>query len=240
MSRPPDPPAAADAFGFAALAEAKNYRHTLLREFSEYLRGSVLEVGAGVGHYTAELLRNPAITRLVSLEPDPRFHAQLQAAFPRHDTIEGGVADLRDPQPWDAILNINVLEHIADDEAELSVYRRLLAPTRGALCLFTPARPEIYAPLDRDFGHYRRYRRRELRAKLERAGFEILRLHYYNFAGYFGWRFNFCVLKQRTFGLRWVRFFDRIVFPIVHGAESRICSPPVGQSLLAVARAKSI
>jgi hypothetical protein len=34
-----------------------------------------------------------------------------------------------------------------------------------------------------------------------------------------------------------VRFFDRFIFPAMHGLESRICAPPVGQSLLAIARA---
>jgi len=37
-----------------------------------------------------------------------------------------------------------------------------------------------------------------------------------------------------------IRFFDRFIFPPVHGLETKICPPPIGQSLLAVARAKSI
>ena len=47
------------------------------------------------------------------------------------------------------------------------------------------ARPEIYSEIDKDFGHFRRYTRHELRQKLERAGFQVLRLRYYNIAGYF-------------------------------------------------------
>ncbi len=135
-------------------------------------------------------------------------------------------------------MSVNVLEHIQEDERELAVYRRKLAREKGALCLFVPARPEIYAPIDRDFGHFRRYTRPELRQKLERAGFEILRLRYYNFVGYFAWWLGFCVLKKRGFDLPSVRFFDRILFPPVHGFETRICAPPIGQSLLAVARAR--
>jgi hypothetical protein len=137
-----------------------------------------------------------------------------------------------------AILSINVLEHIKEDDRELAVYRQKLAREKGALCLFVPARPEIYAPIDRDFGHFRRYTKKELCQKLERAGFEILLLRYYNFVGYFAWWLNFCALKKRGFDLQAVRFFDRIIFPPVHAFEANVCPPPIGQSLLAIARAK--
>jgi len=225
-------------FEFSALSQAKNYRAALLWEFSEHLRGRVLEVGAGVGQVTEDLLKNPAISRLVSIEPDQKFLARLTAAFPSHQVIPGTIEDLKGDEPWNAILSVNVLEHIKDDEHELAVYRQKLAREKGVLCLFVPARPEIYAPIDRDFGHFRRYAKAELRHKVESAGFQILKLRHYNFAGYFAWWLIFCVLKKRGFDLQAVRFFDRIIFPSLHLIESRICPPPVGQSLLAIARAK--
>jgi hypothetical protein len=79
-----------------------------------------------------------------------------------------------------------------------------------------------------------------LRQKLERAGFQILRLRYYNCVGYFAWWLNFCVFKKRGFDPSSVRLFDRLIFPPVHGFESRICPPPFGQSLLAIARARPL
>jgi SAM-dependent methyltransferase len=238
MSAVPNAAAQTEDFEFAALNEAKNYREALLREFSEHLRGSVLEVGAGIGQITAMLLQIPAITRLVSIEPDPKFCRRFRADFPAHDIVEGTVDDLKDDEAWHAILSVNVLEHIEADERELAIYNKKLAREKGALCLFVPARPEIYAPIDKDFGHFRRYTKPELRRKLEAAGFEIVRLRYYNFVGYFAWWLSFCALKKRGFDLSAVRFFDRIIFPPVHGLESNVCAPPFGQSLLAVARAK--
>jgi len=95
---------------------------------------------------------------------------------------------------------------------------------------------EIYSRLDRDFGHYRRYTAADLRGKLLRAGFKPLRLHYFNLAGYFGWWFNFCLLRKRRFDPAAVRFFDRVIFPLVHAAETRILRPPFGQSLLVLAQ----
>ena len=238
MSVIPNAAARTEDFEFAALNEAKNYRHALLREFSRHLRGRALEVGAGIGQITEMLLQNPAITRLVSIEPDPGFCTRFRAAFPAHRIVEGTIDDLKDGDAWDAILSVNVLEHIQADERELAIYRQKLAPAKGALCLFVPARPEIYAPIDRDFGHFRRYTKPELRRKLERSGFELEHLRYYNIVGYFAWWLSFCALKKRGFDLASVRFFDRIIFPPVHYLESNVCAPPFGQSLLAVARAK--
>jgi SAM-dependent methyltransferase len=238
MSGFPNEAAQTEDFEFAALSEAKNYRAALLREFSEHLRGCVLEVGAGIGQITEELLKNSAISKLVSIEPDPKFCARLHAAFPAHQVIQSTIEDLKGDESWNAILNVNVLEHISEDERELMIYRQKLASKKGTLCLFVPARPEIYAPIDKDFGHFRRYTKAELRGKLERAGFQILKLRYYNFAGYFGWWLNFRALKKRSFDLQAVRFFDRIIFPPVHAIESKFCPPPIGQSLLAIARAR--
>ena len=224
-------------FEFAALNEAKNYRFALLRDFQQYLRGDVLEVGAGVGQLTAELLGMPAIQRLYSIEPDAGYCARIREQFPQHNLVQGTVDDLRARIDWNAILSINVLEHIKLDDDELATYYQMLKPAQGTLCLFVPARPEIYAPIDKDFGHFRRYTRANLREKIERAGFRIYRLRYYNFVGYFAWWVSFCLLKKRSFDVAAVRFFDRAIFPIVHAAESRICPPPIGQSLVVVAAA---
>ena len=106
------------------------------------------------------------------------------------------------------------------------------------MCLFVPARPEIYAPIDRDFGHFRRYTRRELRSKLEEAGFKLLQFRYYNFVGYFLWWANFCVLKKRTFDVTKVKVFDRAIFPSIYFFETHVCEPPIGQSLIAIAEAR--
>jgi SAM-dependent methyltransferase len=230
--------ATSDNFEFAALNEANNYRAALMRDFDSYLYGNVLEVGAGIGHITAELRKKPKIRKLLSIEPDPDLCDQLRSHFPDHDLLRGTVGDLQSPIAWDAILSINVLEHIERDREELGAYHNLLRESQGALCLFVPARPEIYAPIDRDFGHFRRYTKRELQAKLEKAGFRIVRFRYYNFVGYFAWWMNFCVLKKRSFDVQAVRFFDRAVFPVVHAFETHICPPPIGQSLIVVAVAR--
>jgi SAM-dependent methyltransferase len=238
MTEKPNVAANTHDFEFAALAEAKNYRLALFAEFEQALRGEVIEVGAGIGQMTEQLVQLPQVRRALAIEPDGGFCAQHRMHFPKHELLEGTAADLPAETSCDAILSINVLEHIEEDQTELKRYAGLLKERQGALCLFVPARPEIYAPIDKDFGHFRRYTYRELSAKLRQAGFTIERLHYFNMVGYFAWWLNFCVLKKRVFEREKVRLYDRMIFPIVHGFESRLVRPPFGQSLLAIARAR--
>jgi len=224
-------------FEFAALQAARRYRAALMREFGPHLRGRVLEIGAGVGQMTGLLGKLPAVQSLVAIEPAAGFCRQLRAALPGQAVIQGTAESVRPGGQWHAIVSINVLEHIAPDDQELRRYQSLLAPAHGVLCLFVPARPEIYAALDRDFGHHRRYTRPGLRGQLERAGFEILRLDYFNILGYFAWWFSFCLLGRRRFDVGAVRFYDRFLFPAVYWGESRLGRPPIGQNLIVAARA---
>jgi hypothetical protein len=225
-------------FEFEALQQAKNYRAALIKEFSPYLGGNVIEIGAGIGQMTESLINVPGTARLLSVEPDDRLCDGFKSRLPAQALLRGTIHDVPRDAAWNAIVSINVLEHIEHDENELRAYREILEPSRGHLCLFIPARPEIYAPLDRDFGHHRRYTRRGLSAKLESAGFEILHLNYFNLVGYFAWGMTFCVLKRRKFNPGGVRLFDQLLFPPTNWIEHNILRPPFGQSLLAVARSR--
>ena len=226
-----------DDFEFSALNEARNYRAALIAEFKPFLRGNVIEIGAGIGQFSEAIRAFREVDTLVSVEPEASFCHKFRDLHPELTLIQGIIDDVPDGRDWDTILCINVLEHIREDRNELAKYHRLLAKAGGCLCLFVPARPEIHAPIDQDFGHFRRYVKPDLGQMLRRAGFEIVSLNYFNCIGYVLWWLNFCVLKKRAFDLASVRLFDRAIFPVIHGLESRVCRPPIGQSLLAVARA---
>ena len=224
-------------FEFTALREAQNYRRALVTAFKKQLHGRVIEIGAGIGQMTQEFRRLPDVELLQSVEPDPAFYTEFKKSLPGQPLVEGTIRDVKGDE-WNAIVSINVLEHIGEDEAELAMYAQLLRKRKGTLNLFVPARPEIYAPIDKDFGHFRRYTKRELISKLEKAGFEVEHIRYYNIVGYLAWWWKFCVLKNRNFKVAEVRLYDRVIFPIVNFLEWHICRPPIGQSLLVIARAK--
>ncbi|HXI50381.1 MAG TPA: methyltransferase domain-containing protein [Candidatus Saccharimonadales bacterium] len=228
-----------DTFEFDALREAHHYRRGLLREFGPFLGPRVLEIGAGIGQFTELLAGHPTVKTVLAIEPEARFCTEFRRRLPALTVLQGTLQTASPPPapPWDNIVSVNVLEHIEKDLQELRDYHRLLQPGCGRLCLFVPARPEVSAPIDKDFGHLRRYRRPELRQKLEQAGFRVQCLHYFNLIGYAGWWWTFCVLKRRRFSLGAVRLFDRVIFPIASRFEQQVVRPPIGQSLIAIAEA---
>jgi SAM-dependent methyltransferase len=237
MSAPPNALATNATFEFTALNEAIHYRDALVREFAPHLRGCVVEVGAGIGHITALVRGLPGVERVIAVEPEETFARQLRSGLAGIEVVQGTAEHLDPALQPDALVSVNVLEHIEQDAAELRRYHERLRARRGKLCLLVPACPEVFAPLDRDFGHFRRYRKNELAAKLTAAGFSLLHLHYYNVAGYFGWWWLFRVRQKRAFDPRTVRFFDRWIFPAVNWCETRLARPWRGQSLIAIAGA---
>ena len=222
-------------FEFMALNEALNYRRALIREFRPNLLGKVIEIGSGIGQMTELLGRIPSIRFLQCIDPERSFCNKLTSRLPHQSVICGTIRDVKSTD-WDAIVSINVLEHIEADQDELALYYRLLKNKNGTLNLFVPARPEIFAQIDEDFGHFRRYTKKDIIKKIENAGFKIKKIRYYNFAGYFAWWMNFCILKKRIFEPSKVRFFDRFIFPMVNFVESSGLYPPIGQSLLVMAQ----
>jgi hypothetical protein len=66
----------------------------------------------------------------------------------------------------------DVLEHVDDDRGMLGFLHSALGPG-GVVVLTVPAHPVLFDDRDELAHHRRRYRRGELRKKLEGAGFEV-------------------------------------------------------------------
>jgi SAM-dependent methyltransferase len=75
--------------------------------------------------------------------------------------------------PGQAMIGLfDVLEHLDDDRGVLRWLASVLEPG-GVLVLTVPAHPFLFDEMDELAHHRRRYRRDELREKLEAAGFEV-------------------------------------------------------------------
>ena len=165
----------------------------------------------------------------------------LRARFPGHATLktlvcEPGSEAFRGLSRYrpDSVVCVNVLEHIEDDAAALRAMAEILVPG-GVIVLVVPAFEALYGPIDRNLGHYRRYRCGPLRKLAGVAGLDVLKLHYLNAVGLFAWWVNARVLKRETQSDAQIAIFDRWMAPVLSALESAI-PPPFGQSILAVLR----
>ena len=137
----------------------------------------LLDVGCGTGAVAAYLEK-----RGVGL--DGACDAHLSALAVTRDRVRAPVALVDDGRfpplaPGRTLVGLfDVLEHIDDDEGALRSVNAALRPA-GRLVLTVPAHPFLFDEADRLACHRRRYTGRELRRKLEAAGFVVERVTHF-------------------------------------------------------------
>ena len=150
--------------------------HSFLHALSLPRNARILEVGCGSG---ANLTLLRQFGEVKGVEPDA--FARDWAKRVSGCEIEDGALPDRLPftGPFDLLCAFDVIEHVEQDAASLRALRGLVAP--GGYALFTvPAYQFLWSGHDVVNQHARRYTRAAFRAKLRAAGFEIVRLSYYN------------------------------------------------------------
>ena len=214
--------------------EAKNWKDYYARMIRGYLGAEVLEVGAGIGG-TTKMLCRAQHDRWVCLEPDVLLVDTLKAdpTLPAICEVrQGSLADLPTEECFDAILYIDVLEHIEDDQAELERVTAHLKPG-GFLIVLAPAHQWLFSPFDRSIGHYRRYNRPMLR-RLTPSGLTLVSLKYLDSVGLLASLSNRW-LKQRMPTLGQIKLWDTWMVPISRRVDV-ILNYAIGKSILGVWR----
>jgi len=220
------------------LARARRLCEWMFAQFSAHAHGVAVEVGAGIGTFSARLLAG-GVDRLLLIEPETACADELERRFGQ----DSRVAIVRELLPeslaladrasgCDFVLCQNVLEHIEADAPATAAMARALRPG-GTLTLLVPARPELFGTLDVTYGHWRRYTPQSLRSLVEGAGLEVIDLHYFNALGVPGWW-----LKNRVgsaaIGPLALRAYEALLIP--WQAVERRARPPFGLSLIVHAR----
>ena len=136
----------------------------------------LLELGCGTGNVLQALGR---FGQAIGVERDPALREVGRGAG--LDIREGSVPDdIPVGDAWaDAVLLLDVLEHLEDDVAALRGARRPLRPG-GVMVITVPAYPWLWSGHDVALGHRRRYTARTLRGALVGAGLVPEHLGYFN------------------------------------------------------------
>jgi 2-polyprenyl-3-methyl-5-hydroxy-6-metoxy-1,4-benzoquinol methylase len=210
-------------------ADAANWKTYWSQQIKQYLRGDILEVGAGIGSNTRILDTAGGSGRWVCLEPDPELLSQLiknlEGSVTRrsYETVCGTIETLVD-QRFDTIIYIDVIEHIENDREELN-RAALHLKTGGHVIVLSPAHQALFSPFDAAIGHFRRYNRRMIRA-ISPASLRLERMRYLDCAGMTLSAANMLMLRQSMPTKTQLRFWDRWVVPI-----SRVLDPLFGYSI---------
>lgn len=151
----------------------------LRRYFPE--ANSFLEIGCGTGFVLSGIR---AALPTLTLYGSEVFSAGLSFAAERLPGVELFQMDARRipfREEFDVIGAFDVLEHIKEDEEVLS---QMYRATRkgGGILITVPHHPFLWSQVDEHARHVRRYTTQELREKVRRAGFRVVRLTSFVFA----------------------------------------------------------
>jgi SAM-dependent methyltransferase len=196
------------------MQEAVNYNQFLLQRIVDNApqyqsQQTVVDFGAGIGTF-AELVKQRGFD-VICIEYDDqlRNHLNVKLGYTAYKTLNE-----MDAFSMKYIYSLNVLEHIENDEETINDIFKAL-DKNGLLYLYVPAFNLLYSTMDKKVGHFRRYRYRELREKLEKAGFEIKKWQYVDSIGFvvslfYRWVGDESGEVNRTV----LKFYDRVLFPI--------------------------
>jgi 2-polyprenyl-3-methyl-5-hydroxy-6-metoxy-1,4-benzoquinol methylase len=225
-----------------AMSFAINYHQWILQIFSPFIGTRIVEVGAGTGSFS-EMILQKNIQSMSLVEPSTEMyktlgermnHIKSRVQIETYNSIFIDVADhIKSSQQPDSIVYVNVLEHIADDVAELQAVHRTLAPN-GRVFIFVPALRWLLGSFDQQIGHFRRYAKKELEEKCRQVGFKILESKYLDFAGIVPWWIKYRLLKSNTMEPGLIAVYDKYFIPVAKVIESQL-KLPIGKNIILIA-----
>jgi len=197
-----------------AMLLARNYNQYLLHLISRFVGNSrkIVDFGAGIGTF-AMAMRNQGYS-IDCIEPDELQRQIIES----HGISAKPLLVSIDQNQVDYLYSLNVLEHIEDDQAILKEIYSSLVPG-GYAFIYVPAFEILFSSMDRKVGHFRRYTKKDLIAKLQSTNFIIEKTQYVDSLGFIA-ALIFRFINNGSGGLnkRTLVFYDRVIFPI-----SRLC-----------------
>jgi SAM-dependent methyltransferase len=138
--------------------------------------GRILDAGCGTGLVLSNLQKEYQVTG-IDVAPQALDFCRQRGL---HALYLGCIGNLSIPERnFDAVLCLDVLEHIDSEAAAIADFDRLLRPG-GKLILTVPAHPELWNTHDVQMHHVRRYTREHLQELISDGGWQIDWLSYTN------------------------------------------------------------
>lgn len=212
------------------MEEAVNYNRHLTSFVTQVVKDKavLLDFGAGTGTFAKVFERLGY--KVHCIESDSLLLDKIKSeginAYPCITNFVGNV---------DAIYSFNVLEHIEADEKIISELSEKVS-NDGYLIVYVPAFQSLFSSMDEKVGHVRRYSRRELVQKMERAGLVVLQANYIDSLGFFAaLLFKYLGNDAGNINRSSLKFYDNCVFPL-SAILDKITGSFFGKNLLVVAQ----
>lgn len=178
----------------------------------KFIKGDILEVGAGCGSFTRNYYNN-TIKSVTLTEPDRENFFNLKSKF--HEKKNVDILDLeveKIEKKFDSIMYLHVLEHIKNDLKEIKDATNKLN-NGGHLIIIAPAYQKLYGNLDKAVGHFRRYEKKFFKKDFQNL--ELLKVKHLDSIGLLLYYLNKIFFSKETFPSALKIFiWDKIFTPL--------------------------
>jgi glycosyltransferase involved in cell wall biosynthesis len=220
-----------------AIEQAPKFNRWMYDSVKPWLGKRVAELGCGRGNLSNFFRRHETVLltdyRHDYLEPlRERWGKRKNLSFAKLDMTErDDYRALADFAP-DTVVFLNVLEHLEDDRA---VLKNLFdhVPSGCRLVVLVPFGMKLYSDFDKELGHFRRYEKGELEAKMKEAGFNAEHQFYFNKAGKLAWYVANTLGKRRKLTPSQLRIYNFLT-PAFRVTDK--ITPGTGLSTVVIAR----
>lgn len=199
-----------------AFSGARDFNAWMAGTIRPYVGKSVLEIGAGIGNLTRQLIAGRK--RYIATDIDSEHLARLSSGFWHRPNLEVRLCDLSNPAHFETLENavdtavcLNVLEHVEQSDAAALNLFRVVAPG-GCAIVLVPQGQWAFGKIDEALGHVQRYSKEQLRDRLQRAGFDVEKILEFNRISLPGWYLNGKLLGKSTISAFQLRQFNRLVW----------------------------
>ena len=211
-----------DPEGFETLSvisDANNFNNWTFETIRPWCKGSILEIGSGIGNVSGRFTANGFDITLSDIRKNYRDF--LSRKFPDL-AVRNKILPINLVHPafiteysgllnsYDTVFALNVVEHIEDDSRAFQNATKLLKKD-GNLIVLVPSIPSIYNSFDRQLHHYRRYHKKTLEALFHANNLQVLKSFHFNAGGIPGWIVSGTIMKNRIIPASQMRLFDKLV-----------------------------
>ena len=192
-------------------SHAKRWKQYWASKVRPLIKGSVLEVGAGIGSNTKLLHTQDNLWH--QLEPDTNFYQKLKRDIQHSKHCEAfhGVLKNHVKSNYQTIIYIDVLEHIEHDREELNIAAGKLK-IGGKVIVLSPAHQSLMSNFDRNIGHFRRYNKKMLR-DICPSNMTVERQYYLDSVGLLA-SFAARFVKSGNPTFKQILLWDRLMVPV--------------------------
>ena len=230
-----------DEISFNDFSNYRKYQYDLIRN---YVGRKIIEVGSGDRSFTKQILNDPAVERIYSIEPSEVLFNLHENKFKFPEKVKFECIDLFDINTdktgmFDTAIFIHVLEHIEEDKKALNKIFNFINPG-GCVLIEVPALPCLFSVHDETLGHFRRYNKKMLKSIIDTEKYQVVKLWYQDPIGVLG---SFYFFKLRKIKIKSDEGFnlaknqggiyDKYIIPFEKHLE-KVITFPFGLSLTAI------